>query len=262
MLYLFDMKIVVIGSGNVATHFAMALKKTGNTIVQVYSRNMANAQVLANQVAASAINQFAHIVDDADLYILAIPDDALYEVVTQIAPKQGIVVHTSGSVPMDVLKPLSSKIGVVYSPQTFVKSLEMNYSELPICLEASSGEVLQTLKKLVIPASKNIYDISSEQRRKLHLAAVFVNNFVNALNATGQDLTRENGVPFDILFPIMASTAERAKQGDLWQLQTGPAARGDKQTIANHRKLLSSDPEKLQIYDLMTALIQSHTRCK
>jgi len=256
------MKIVVIGSGNVATHFAMALKKTGNTIVQVYSRNMANAQVLANQVAASAINQFAHIVDDADLYILAIPDDALYEVVTQIAPKQGIVVHTSGSVPMDVLKPLSSKIGVVYSPQTFVKSLEMNYSELPICLEASSGEVLQTLKKLVIPASKNIYDISSEQRRKLHLAAVFVNNFVNALNATGQDLTRENGVPFDILFPIMASTAERAKQGDLWQLQTGPAARGDKQTIANHRKLLSSDPEKLQIYDLMTALIQSHTRCK
>lgn len=256
------MEIVVIGSGNVATHFAHALQNVGHRIMQVYSRNLVSAQLLANQVDAEAINDFSQITDYADLYILAIPDDALYEVVTQIQPKRGICVHTSGSVPMDVLKPLSSKIGVVYSPQTFVKSLEMNYSELPICLEASSGEVLQTLKKLVIPTSKNIYDISSEQRRKLHLAAVFVNNFVNALNATGQDLTRENGVPFDILFPIMASTAERAKQGDLWQLQTGPAARGDKQTIANHRKLLSSDPEKLQIYDLMTALIQSHTRCK
>ncbi|MBQ6727269.1 MAG: DUF2520 domain-containing protein [Bacteroidales bacterium] len=256
------MKIVVVGSGNVATHFARAFRASGNDIVQVYSRNIAHAQVLASQLDAQAINRFADLADDAHLYLLAIPDDALYEVVSQISPKQGIVVHTSGSVPMDVLKPLSAKIGVVYSPQTFIKSLEMNYSELPICLEASSSEVLQTLKKLVIPASKNIYDISSEQRRKLHLAAVFVNNFVNALNATGQDLTRENGVPFDILFPIMASTAERAKQGDLWQLQTGPAARGDKQTIANHRKLLSSDPEKLQIYDLMTALIQSHTRCK
>lgn len=256
------MKIVVVGSGNVATHFARAFHASGNAIAQVYSRNIAHAQVLASQLDGQAVDRFADLADDAHLYILAIPDDALYEVVTQISPKQGIVVHTSGSVPMDVLKPLSAKIGVVYSPQTFVKSLEMNYSELPICLEASGGEVLERLKNLVLPVSQKIYDISSEQRRKLHLAAVFVNNFVNALNATGQDLTRENGVPFDILFPIMASTAERAKQGDLWQLQTGPAARGDKQTIANHRKLLSSDPEKLQIYDLMTALIQSHTRCK
>lgn len=262
MLYLFDMKIVVIGSGNVATHFAMALKKTGNTIVQVYSRNMANAQVLANQVAASAINQFAHIVDDADLYILAIPDDALYEVVTQIAPKQGIVVHTSGSVPMDVLKPLSSKIGVIWSPQTFVKYLEMNYSELPLCLEANSEAVLQQLTDTMRAVSPKTYTINSVQRRQLHLAAVFANNFVNALNATAQDIAQKHNIPFEILFPIIARTAEKATHGDIWQLQTGPAARGDAQTIANHRKLLASDPEKLQVYDVLTELIKSHCQCK
>lgn len=256
------MKIVVIGSGNVATHFARAFHASGNDIVQVYSRNIAHAQVLASQLDAQAINRFADLAYDAHLYLLAIPDDALYEVVSQISPKQGIVVHTSGSVPMDVLKPLSSKIGVVYSPQTFIKSLEMNYSELPFCVEASDGEVLEQLKNLVLPVSEKIYDINSDQRRKLHLAAVFVNNFVNALNATGQDLTRENGVPFDILFPIMASTAERAKQGDLWQLQTGPAVRGDEQTIGKHRKLLASDPEKLRLYDLLTDLIKTHTQCK
>lgn len=256
------MKIVVVGSGNVATHFARAFRASGNDILQVYSRNIAHAQVLASQLDAQAINRFADLADDAHLYLLAIPDDALYEVVTQISPKQGIVVHTSGSVPMDVLKPLSSKIGVVYSPQTFVKSLEMNYSELPICLEASSGEVLQTLKKMVIPASKNIYDISSVQRRQLHLAAVFANNFVNALNATAQDIAQKHNIPFEILFPIIARTAEKATHGDIWQLQTGPAARGDAQTIANHRKLLASDPEKLQVYDVLTELIKSHCQCK
>ncbi|MBO7541185.1 MAG: NAD(P)-binding domain-containing protein, partial [Bacteroidales bacterium] len=133
------MKIVVVGSGNVATHFARAFHASGNDIAQVYSRNIAHAQVLASQLDAQAVDSFSDLADDAHLYLLAIPDDALYEVVTQISPKQGIVVHTSGSVPMDVLKPLSAKIGVVYSPQTFVKSLEMNYSELPFCLEASDG---------------------------------------------------------------------------------------------------------------------------
>ena len=252
------MKIVVVGSGNVATHFARAFHASGNDIMQVYPRNIAHAQVLASQLDAQAINRFADLADDAHLYLLAIPDDALYEVVTQISPKQGIVVHTSGSVPMDVLKPLSAKIGVVYSPQTFVKSLEMNYSELPFCLEASDGEVLERLKDLVLPVSEKVYDINSDQRRKLHLAAVFVNNFVNALNAMAQDITMQNDIPFEILHPIIAVTAEKASHGDLWQLQTGPAMRGDEKTIANHRKMLANDPQLLQLYDLITSIIQKH----
>ena len=250
------MKIVVVGSGNVATHFARAFHASGNDIVQVYSRNIAHAQVLASQLDAQAINRFADLADDAHLYLLAIPDDALYEVVTQISPKQGIVVHTSGSVPMDVLKPLSAKIGVVYSPQTFVKSLEMNYSELPFCLEASDGEVLERLKNLVLPVSQKIYEINSDQRRKLHLAAVFVNNFGNALNAMAQDITMQNDIPFEILHPIIAVTAEKASHGDLWQLQTGPAVRGDEKTISNHKKLLSGDGDLLEIYSLITSIIQ------
>ena len=250
------MKIVVVGSGNVATHFARAFHASGNDIAQVYSRNIAHAQVLASQLDAQAIDRFSDLADDAHLYLLAIPDDALYEVVTQISPKRGIVVHTSGSVPMDVLKPLSTKIGVVYSPQTFIKSLEMNYSELPFCLEASDGEVLERLKNLVIPVSQKIYEINSDQRRKLHLAAVFVNNFGNALNAMAQDITMQNDIPFEILQPLIAVTAEKASHGDLWQLQTGPAVRGDEKTISNHKKLLANDSDLLELYSLITSIIQ------
>ena len=250
------MKIVVVGSGNVATHFARAFHASGNAIAQVYSRNIAHAQVLASQLDAQAVDRFADIADDAHLYLLAIPDDALYEVVTQISPKRGIVVHTSGSVPMDVLKPLSAKIGVVYSPQTFIKSLEMNYSELPFCLEASDDEVLERLKNLVIPVSQKIYEINSDQRRKLHLAAVFVNNFGNALNAMAQDITKDNNISFEILHPIIAVTAEKASHGDLWQLQTGPAVRGDEKTISNHKKLLANDSDLLELYSLITSIIQ------
>ena len=252
------MEIVVIGSGNVATHFAHALQNVGHSIKQVYSRNLASAQLLASQVDAEAVNDFAHITDDADLYILAITDDALYDVVTQIPPKHGICVHTSGTVPMDVLKPLSQRIGVLYSPQTFVKSLEMNYSELPFCLEASDGEVLERLKNLVLPVSQKIYEINSDQRRKLHLAAVFVNNFGNALNAMAQDISKSDNIPFEILYPLISGTAEKATLGDLWQLQTGPAMRGDEKTIANHRKMLANDPQLLQLYDLITSIIQKH----
>ena len=250
------MKIVVVGSGNVATHFARAFHASGNEIAQVYSRNIAHAQVLARQLDAQAVDRFSDLADDAHLYLLAIPDDALYEVVTQISPKQGIVVHTSGSVPMEVLKPLSAKIGVVYSPQTFVKSLEMNYSELPFCLEASDGEVLERLKSLVLPVSQKIYEINSDQRRKLHLAAVFVNNFGNALNAMAQDITTKNDMPFEILQPLIAGTAEKASHGDLWQLQTGPAVRGDEKTISNRKKLLSGDSDLLELYSLITSIIQ------
>ena len=250
------MKIVVVGSGNVATHFARAFHASGNEIAQVYSCNIAHAQVLATQLDAQAVDRFADLADDAHLYILAIPDDALYEVVTQISPKQGIVVHTSGSVPMEVLKPLSAKIGVVYSPQTFVKSLEMNYFELPFCLEAGDSEVMGTLKKLVFPVSQKIYEINSDQRRKLHLAAVFVNNFGNALNAMAQDITTANDIPFEILQPLIAGTAKKASHGDLWQLQTGPAVRGDEKTISNHKKLLSGDSDLLELYSLITSIIQ------
>ncbi len=245
-----------------ATHFALALHSTGNDIVQVYSRNPAHAQVLASQIDAESVDDLSAIAGDAHLYILAIPDDALYEVVTLIPPKKGICVHTSGSVPMDVLKPLSDKIGVIWSPQTFVKYLEMNYSELPLCLEANSEAVLQQLTDTMQAVSKKTYTINSLQRRELHLAAVFANNFVNALNATAQDIAHKHDIPFEILFPIIARTAEKATLGDIWQLQTGPAARGDAQTIANHRKLLASDPEKLQVYDVLTSLIKSHCQCK
>ncbi|MBO7540068.1 MAG: DUF2520 domain-containing protein, partial [Bacteroidales bacterium] len=136
------------------------------------------------------------------------------------------------------------------------KSLEMNYSELPFCLEASDGEVLERLKDLVLPVSEKIYEINSDQRRKLHLAAVFVNNFGNALNAMAQDITTENDIPFEILHPIIAVTAEKASHGDLWQLQTGPAVRGDEKTISNHKKLLANDSDLLELYSLITSIIQ------
>lgn len=264
------MKISIIGSGNVATHMGKALKAAGHQILQVWSREFDHAELLADQLFAEPINQLSLLYPDADAYLLAVSDDALFDLAIDLQLRERLVLHTSGSVGISVLRPISRKHGVLYAPQSFVRTVAMDYSQLPFCIEGSSPEVYHQIEELARSISPNCFPINSEQRLWIHLASVMVNNFGNALNAMAQDILNKKCIPFDILQPLIQITADKTlnviqQQTDsqpksLWRLQTGPAVRHDEKTLDRHRSMLKDDNDALALYDLMTQLILDRTK--
>lgn len=252
--------ITIIGSGNVATHLAKALHAAGHQIVQIWSREYDHAEALANQVFAEPIDRLNLLYPTADVYILAVTDDALFDLALDLRLRDALVLHTAGSVSLRVLQPISRKNGVIWSPQTFIRDIPMDYSQLPFCIEGSSPEVEEAIRDLLQPVSQHIFRIDTDQRQWLHLAAVMTNNFGNAINALAQDILQQHNIPFEILHPLITMTAEKIKQGGLWQQQTGPARRRDQKTIDNQRRLIADDEQLLKIYDLLTETIQDKTR--
>ncbi len=250
--------ISIVGSGNVATHLALALHDAGCTVHQVLSRSFEHAQMLARRVDAQPIDRWQRLDEDADVYLLAVTDDALYDLALDLRLPSALVLHTSGSTPLTVLKPISRRHGVVWSPQTFVRDIAMDYRRLPLCIEGSSPEVEVEMEELMSLVSPCIYHLDHEQRRQAHLAAVWVSNFVNALNATAQDLMARNGLDFDMLRPLAEQTLRKWDYGNLWLQQTGPAIRRDEKTLNAQRRLLLDQPELLHLYDELTELIQKH----
>ena len=252
--------ITFIGSGNVATHLAKAFFAAGYQILQIWSREYDHAETLANQVFAEPIDKLTLLYPTADVYIIAVADDALFDLALDLKLRDAIVLHTAGSISLKVLQPISRKHGVIWSPQTFIRNVQMNYSELPFCIEGSSPEVETSIRELIKPVSTHIYSINTQQRQWLHLAAVMINNFGNAINALAQDLLKEQDIPFEILHPLITLTADKIKQGGtLWLQQTGPARRQDQKTIDNQRRMLADDEQMLKLYDTLTQLIQIHT---
>lgn len=252
------MKITIIGSGNVATHLALAFHKAGHQIQQVYSREFDHAERLAYQVMAEPVDKLNLLFPTSDIYILAVSDDALFDLALDLQFRDALVLHTSGSVSMSVLRPISRKHGVLWSPQTFIKDVAMDYAALPFCIEGSTPEVEDTIQQLIAPITPHIFRLNGEQRKWAHLAAVMANNFANALNASAEKLLRDQNIDFAILQPLIKMTAEKAQWGNLWQQQTGPAKRHDQKTIDAQRRLIADNPQMLQLYDLMTDLIQHH----
>lgn len=252
--------ITIIGSGNVATHLAKALHAAGHQIVQIWSREYDHAEALANQVFAEPIDRLNLLYPTADVYILAVTDDALFDLALDLRLRDALVLHTAGSVSLRVLQPISRKNGVIWSPQTFIRDIPMDYSQLPFCIEGSSPEVEEAIRDLLQPVSTHIFRVDTDQRQWLHLAAVMTNNFGNAINALAQDILQQHNIPFEILHPLITMTAEKIKQGGLWQQQTGPARRRDQKTIDNQRRLIADNEQLLKIYDLLTETIQDKTR--
>lgn len=249
--------VTVIGSGNVATHLSWALLAAGYKISQVLSRNKGHALRLASQVGAQPLDRVSELDPHSDVYLLAVNDDALYDLAAQLRLPEGLVVHTSGSTPASVLAPISPTYGVVWSPQTFVRDIPMQYSHLPLCIEGNSSYTVEAIEALFSPVSDNLHRLNWEQRRWAHLAAVVVNNFGNAINALAQEITTQHGIDFSILRPLMEGTLHKADHGSLWPQQTGPARRHDQKTLDAQRALLANDEQLLQLYDLMTEIIQS-----
>ena len=250
--------ISIVGSGNVATHLALALHAAGYTIRQVLSRSFEHAQMLARRVDAQPLNQWQRLDEDADIYLLAVTDDALYDLALDLRLSPALVIHTSGTTPLSVLKPISRHYGVLWSPQTFVRDIAMDYRRLPLCIEGSTPEDEAVLEELASAISGCIYHLNHEQRCRAHLAAVWVSNFVNAVNATAQDLMCDADLDFNMLRPLAEQTLRKWDYGNLWLQQTGPAIRRDEKTLNAQRRQLLDQPELLRLYDQLTAMIQTH----
>jgi predicted short-subunit dehydrogenase-like oxidoreductase (DUF2520 family) len=226
--------VVLLGTGNVATH--------------LYNAFLNVDAIVVTQISSRALDE----VPDADITIIAVADDAIAEVSSKI--KNGFVVHTSGSVDLNNLQNATRK-GVFYMLQTFSKDKKVDFHEIPFCLEAEHTSDYKLLEILANSIGKKIYSISSEQRKTLHVAAVFVNNFSNHMYKIGSDICIKNKVPFDILKPLILETALKIKELSPEKAQTGPAVREDKKTIKNHIKLL--DTSQQQIYKILTKSIQN-----
>ena len=244
-------QVSIIGSGNVAQHLIQAFAKTTEIeLVQVFSRK---PELLFSLVPNHKIISDYNLLKAVDLIIIAVSDDAIAIVSAQITLKKQLVVHTSGSVSMDALNS-KNRHGVFYPLQTFSVSKEIDFKLIPICLEATTEKDYQILEKVAKSISDVTYNINSEERKALHVAAVFVSNFVNHLYQIGNELCLENDLSFDILKPLITETANKIQTLSPTQAQTGPAKRNDTQTIKAHLSFLTNDNQK-EIYKLLTKSI-------
>jgi len=246
------MRVTLIGSGNVATHLAAALKNAGHTIVQVYSRTMQNAALLAYHVKAEAIDDLNAINNYTDLFIIATKDDAIGPIAEQLAGHQKLMVHTSGATDLYSLLAFSDNVGVFYPLQTFSKTKEVDFRDVPLCIEAKDEATTKILEQLAQTISNKVYHIDSEKRKALHLAAVFACNFPNYLYTIAQQIIAKQGLGFELLRPLIQETAEKVQSSDPAMVQTGPAVRNDEITMTMHRKLLEGEPDLQQLYFLLS----------
>jgi predicted short-subunit dehydrogenase-like oxidoreductase (DUF2520 family) len=244
-------RVSIIGSGNVAQHLIVAFSKTTDIeLVQVFARK---DEALAHLINPDKIYTNFNDIIAADLFIIAITDDAINDVSAAIPFSNELVVHTSGSVSIAAIDN-KNRQGVFYPLQTFSKSKEVDFKTIPICIETKNEKDFQILEKVAKSISNTVYKINSEQRKALHIAAVFVCNFVNHLYQIGNDICIENDLPFDILKPLIQETANKILTLSPNQAQTGPAKRKDTQTLNAHLSFLSDENQK-EIYKLLTKSI-------
>ena len=247
------LKVTVIGSGNVAQHLIKVFLQTKEVfLVQVFARQ---PKSLLHLLPKERITNDYNALQEADVYIISVTDNAINEVSSQLPFKNKLVVHTSGTSSLEVLDSKNRK-GVFYSLQTFSKSKEVDFSSIPLCLEAENENDYKTLELLANAISNKVYNISSEQRKSLHVAAVFVSNFVNHMYVIGSEICETNNVPFEVLQPLIQEVANKITALSPKEAQTGPALRKDTKTIEKHIEFLK-DSNYQDIYKLLTQSIQN-----
>lgn len=245
-------RLVIIGSGNVAQHLIQAFQKS---LVQVVARHPETLNSLS--IPCPVVTTMAEV-GDADVYLLAVSDHAITSLAHEIPGTGKLVVHTSGATGMHVL-PNHHRKGVFYPLQTFTKGKLLEYSSIPFCLEAEKAEDYALLEQLARTVSHAIFPIDEQQRLALHLAAVFVCNFTNHLYLLGADICAEHHVSFDVLKPLILETAAKVQTLYPMQAQTGPALRGDTATLERHKTMLTQ-PYPKEIYQLLTQSIIDHVQ--
>jgi predicted short-subunit dehydrogenase-like oxidoreductase (DUF2520 family) len=256
--------IVIIGAGNLATQLALVLTEKGIPVKQVFSRNLNSARELAEKTGAAFTNDLSQLYSETDLYLIAVKDSAIQEVLENLSLDENrMIVHTAGSVPMNILDGFSGNYGVFYPLQTFSKNRKIDFSDIPICIEANHPARLMELQELGEKLSGSVHQINSDDRKILHLAALFANNFVNHFYSIGERLLQDKKLNFDLLKPLIRETAEKIESLPPSDAQTGPAKRNDQTIINTHLKMLHNQPELQKIYRLMSeSIFQFHQNQK
>ena len=251
------MKIVLIGAGNLATNLGKALLAAGHDIVQVFSRTVESATALAQIAGGAPVTDIEQVRADADLYIVSVKDSVLGELLPRLCKgkETKIFLHTAGSMDMNVFEGMAIHYGVFYPMQTFSKSKEVNFSEIPCFIEANDEFALKQIEGLAGQISHRVYQLSSEDRKYLHLSAVFACNFANHCYAASQELLQQHGIPFDVILPLIDETAAKVHGMTPKEAQTGPAVRYDENVIGKQIQLLENQPYFQKIYDSMSKSI-------
>lgn len=248
-------RVSIIGAGNVATHLAQALA-CANDVVQIYSRNIANAACLASKIkGCEAIDDIAKLSSNVDIYVVSVKDDAIKDIAVKmpVACRNGLWVHTSGSVSMNVFSNVAESYGVLYPLQTFSRDVAVNVGEVPFFIEGNNAKTLEKIKEVALSVSPIVRCADSDSRKRIHASAVFACNFVNHMWSMADDVLNEGDFSFSLLLPLLKETLAKVAKVSPSEAQTGPARRGDIDTMTGHLALL--DEDKKEIYKLLSRSI-------
>ena len=246
------MRVVIIGAGNVASVFGRLILAASHEIIQVYSRSISSAQSLGKELGCSFVDNLEAVDLTADIYILAITDNALQNIQDSIFLGDKLVVHTAGSVSKKVLSNISSQYGVLYPLQSLRKDQSADQSIIPLLIDANKESVLSIIEQFAFTLSSVVCIVGDDKRLCLHLAAVIVNNFTNHLYTLTAEYCKNEEVDFKMLQPIIEQTALRLRANLPADLQTGPAIRNDQSTLDKHIQALANHPELKTIYLIFT----------
>jgi predicted short-subunit dehydrogenase-like oxidoreductase (DUF2520 family) len=264
------MNISIIGAGNVAWHLSKAFEQGGVAVHEIYARDIREAEALADGLyAAKAVNHLDFKRSPSTFFFLCVSDDAIASVAAQVQlPEGAVLLHTSGARPLSALHAAVSPYhggqvdcGVFYPLQTFTAGIPLDFSKIPILVEAESEKVAQQLKALAKKLSSKILQVSSHDRLVYHVAAVFSCNFTNHLWALSQEIVASENLNFEFLKPLIQETVKKmlasAHPADM---QTGPAVRRDRKTMAAHEEFLQDDEDLLKVYSTLSESISDWHR--
>ncbi|MDR0743024.1 MAG: DUF2520 domain-containing protein [Tannerella sp.] len=252
------LKVIFIGAGNVAARMSLSMKDAGFSILQVFSRTEENARMLGKQLTCDFITETSQIRTDADIYIFSIKDDILPNIIAEIPVNNGIWAHTAGSVPIDVFEGYAERYGVIYPLQTLSKNRYTDFRKIPLFVEGNAEASEKEIRIIAEKISENVYLMTSEKRRYLHLAAVFACNFSNHMYRIATQILEEQDIDRQVLQPLIDETANKLYTMSPDKAQTGPAIRYDRNIINRHLALLK-DPDIRNIYESISKNIHEKT---
>lgn len=250
-----SLNICFIGAGNLATHLSVALQKEGHKVIQVYSKTTESALKLANNLGAEFTTSTNEISSDADLYIVALKDSAVDEVLSKVNFQNNFVIHCSGSLPISILKKYSENIGVLYPLQTFSKNRAIEFNNIPVFVEANSAINENKLLEIARSISNEVSVLNSAKRKSLHISAVFACNFVNHMYSLADESLGASNISFDVLKPLILETAQKVQEYKPKDVQTGPAVRFDENIINDHLNQLKDFPDYQELYNSISKSI-------
>lgn len=250
-------KVVIIGAGNVAHHLIRSITSSGNKLLQIYNRTLSNVSASSSTDITGTINSIS---SDGDIYIVCVKDMAIADIASKLRLGDKLVVHTSGNRSMNLLKDCSTNYGVFYPIQSFTKNIPINFKKVPLVIEANNDKAQEILVDFSRTISNQVILMNETDRKKLNIAGVFVNNFTNYIYSLTYDYLKKENIDFDILLPLIQNTVDKLQLGIPRDMQTGPAVRGDVDTIQSHLELLEHHPFLKTIYQDVSHSIMDYYR--